>query len=179
MAIQAAFRQQAGVLKTYKGSGGDAAITMTSVANAAARQGVKLDLGSAAQADGTFATLWSLQASCDLAATPTAGNTIDFYLSTSDSSVAGTGNTGGASGTDAAYTGISSDLTASLKLLQYIGSMICTADVTVQVGHVGTFRPVSRYVCLIVVNNSGAAFVANATNTQFVFRPLEDTQEAT
>lgn len=172
MAVTAVGRQQVGTLKTVKGSGGDAAITVTSVANAAARQAAKLDLGA------TFAQLWELQATSDLAATPTAGNTIDFYWSPSDSATAATGNCGGASGADAAYTGIASNLAASLKLLQFIGSQVVTADVAAQVAHVGSFRPISRYGCLIVVNNSGAAYVSNATNSQFVFRPIEDTSEA-
>lgn len=171
MAVTGVGRQQVGTLKTIKGSGGDAAITVTSLANAAARQAVKLDFGA------TIAALVALQATSDLAATPTAGNTIDFYISWSDSGTAGTGNTGGASGTDAPYTGIASNLAASLKLLDYIGSQIVTADVAAQVAHVGTFRPKARYGCLIMVNNSGAAFVANTTNSQYVFRPLEETQE--
>jgi hypothetical protein len=172
MTITGAFRQQVGTLKVVKGTGGDAAITMTSVVNTAARQAVKLDLGA------TFATLWALQATSDLAATPSAGQTVDFYWSPSDSATAGTGNCAGATGTDAAYTGENSNLSASLKMLQYIGSQVVTASVTAQVAHVGTFRPVSRYGCLIVVNNAGSSFVANATNSQFVLRPLEDTSEA-
>lgn len=169
MAVTAVGRQQAGTLKTFKTSGGDAAISMSAVSSAAARQSVKLDFGP------TWAQLWAVQATNDLAG-PTAGNTVDFFLSPSDSATAGTGNCAGCTGADAAYTGIASNLAASLKLLQYIGSAQCTADVAAQVSHVGTFRPISRYMSLVVVNNSGGAF-ATSTNSQYVFRPLEDTSE--
>lgn len=147
---------------------------MSGVANAAARQGVKLDFGA------THATRWAVKSLIELAATPTAGNTVDLYLSPSDSATAGTDNAAGCTGTDAAYTGINSNLTASLKLLQYIGSIIVTADptTTTQQSDAITFRPRARYNSLVVVNNSGAAWVGNNTNTAFTFRPLEETQEA-
>lgn len=171
MAITAAGRQQNGTLKTIKASGGDAAITMTSVANGAARQSVLLDLGA------TYAQLWALQATIEPTSAPTAGNTVDFYISPSDSATPGSLTCGNASGTDAAYTGIAT-LATSLKLLQFVGSLVVTADNSAQTGHVGTFRPVSRYLNLIVVNNMGVAWVANSTNAKFVLRPLEDTSEA-
>lgn len=178
MAVTAVGRSQAGTAFTFKGSGGSAAITVTSLANAAARQSVKLDISAASPGDGTFATRFRIKAICDLAATPVAGNSIDLYWAPSDSATAGTDNPAGVSGTDAAYTGIASDLTASLRLLLYIGSMTVTADVAAQSAYVGVFSMPARYGSLVLVNNSGAAFVANTTNTVITFTPLEDTSEA-
>lgn len=174
MAITATFRQQAGTAKTFKSSGGDAAITLTSVADAAARQSVKLDLGA------TFATLYRVRCEVEIAATPTAGKTIDLYWAPSSSATAGTDNPANVSGTDAAYSGYSSNLAASVKQLVFIGSHSCTAQATatVQIGEVGAFRPTHRYGSLVVVNNSGASLHSSATNMQIVFTPLEETAEA-
>ena len=174
MAVTATFRQQAGTAKAYKSSGGDAAISMASVANAAARQGVKLDLGA------TFACLWRVRAEVEMAATPTAGATVDLYWAPSGSATAGTDNPANVTGTDAAYTGYSSNVSASVRQLQYIGSLVLTAQATatVQRGEVGVFRPSSRYGSLVVVNNGGSAFHSSDSNVQFVMTPLEETAEA-
>lgn len=174
MAINATFRQQAGTAKTFKSSGGDAAISMASVANAAGRQSIKLDLGA------TFGQLIRVRGEFEIAATPTAGATIDLYWAPSSSGTAGTDNPANVSGTDAAYAGYSSNLTASLKQLVFIGSFVCTAQATatVQKGEVGTFRPTHRYGSLVVVNNSGASIHSSDSNVQIVFTPLEETSEA-
>src|SRR3954466_15710006 len=124
MALPDYLHQQTGVTKSFKSSGGSAAITMTSVANAAARQSVKLDLGA------SRAAAYYLRCDNEIAATPTAGNTIDYYWAPSSSATAGTDNPGGVGGTDSAYAGYSSNLTASLPQLQFIGSMVCTAQAT-------------------------------------------------
>lgn len=169
MALPDYFREQSGTEKTFKSSGGNAAITLTSVANTAARQSVKLDLGA------TRAELYAVRAAFEIAATPTAGTTIDLYWAPSSSSTAGTDNPGNISGTDAAYTGYSSNLTASLKQLLPIGSFVCTAQATstVQAAFVGFFKPPLRYGSLVVVNNSGAALHSSATNMVITFTPIE------
>lgn len=161
---------QSGTEKTFKSSGGSADITMTSVANAAARQSTKCDFGA------TRARFYDVFAEVELAATPTAGNLIDLYLNPSSSATAGTDNLGGASGTDAAYAGYSSNLAASVPQLLYIGSLVCTTQATanVQKGYVGRVLVPQRYGSLIVVNNSGAAFHSSATNVVFRFVPVED-----
>lgn len=173
MPATAVGRQQVGTQKTFKSSGGDAAITMTSVANGAARESVKIDMGA------TIGQLIAVKAEVEIAATPTAGATVDLYWNPSDSATAGTDNCGGCSGTDAAYAGYSSNLVASLKQLVFIGSLVTTAQATatVQKGFVGTFRLPQRYGSLVVVNNSGAAIHSSATNIQFIFTPIEDTSE--
>lgn len=146
----------------------DCQISLTGVANGAARQSVKVDLGA------VRALLYSVRAAIELAATPTAGNTIDFYWAPSGSGTAGTANPGNISGTDAAYAGYSSNLTATLPQLQYIGSLVCTAQATgtVQYGEVGTFMPRERYGSLVVVNNSGAAVHSDDVECNVVFDPI-------
>lgn len=146
----------------------DCQISLASVANAAARQSAKVDLGS------VRGLLYSVRAAFELAATPTAGNTISLYWAPSGSGTAGTANPGNVSGSDAAYTGYSSNLTATLPQLQYIGDFVCTAQATgtVQYGEVGTFMPRERYGSLVVVNNSGAAIHSDDVECNVVFDPI-------
>lgn len=143
-------------------------ISMASVANAAARQSAKGDLGA------TRPLLYNVRMAVELAATPTAGNTIDLYWAPSQSSTAGTGNPGNVSGSDGAYSGYSSNLTATLPQLLFIGSFVCTAQATttIQVGRVGTFMPTERYGSLVVVNNSGASIHSDDQEFLVVFDPI-------
>lgn len=166
-------RIQSGTEKTFKSSGGSAVITMTSVANNAARQSDKCDFGV------TRARVYKVIAEVELAATPTAGNEIELWLGPSSSATAGTDNLGGLGGSDAAYSGYSSNLDASIKQLLYIGSLICTAQATttVQKGFVGIVVVPQRYASLVVYNKSGAAFHSSATNISFRFIPIEDVIE--
>lgn len=178
MALPDVFRTQTGTAKVIKNSGGDAAITLASLANGngtstGARQCVKLDLGA------SRAPFYRVKASFEIAATPTAGATIDLYWAPSESATAGTDNPGNVSGTDAAYTGYSNNISASVKHLLYIGSFICTAQATttVQYGEVGRFSPPSRYGSLVVYNASGAALHSTDTNQAISLIPIEDTIE--
>lgn len=174
MAITGTFRNQNGTAKVIKNSGGDAAITLASLSNAAARQAAKLDLGA------TRAEEYAVKASFEFAATPTAGNTVDLYWAPSSSGTAGTDNPGNVSGTNASYAGYSSNLTATLPQLQFIGSFVNTAQATAtpQSAEVGRFRPNDRYGSLVVVNNSGAALHSTETNQSITLRPVEGTVEA-
>jgi hypothetical protein len=168
-------RVQHGTAKVIKNSGGDAAITLASVANGAARQSAKLDLGA------THGEAYDVKATFEIAATPTAGNTIDLYWAPSSSATAGSDNPANVSGTDAAYSGYSANLTASLPQLQYIGSFVCTAQATgtVQAAVVGRFIPANRYGSLVVVNNSGAALHSTDTNQAVTLTPVESALAAT
>jgi len=145
----------------------DVAIQLASVANNAARQSAKADLGA------NRYELYEVWAAFELAATPTAGNVIELWWAPSPSGTAGTANPGGVSGTNAAYTGYSSNLDASIKQLQYIGDFVCTAQATatVQVARVGLLRPRHRYGSLVVYNKSGAAFHSDDVECNVVFYP--------
>lgn len=175
MALPDYVRVQSGTTKTWKSSGGDAAITLASLANAAARQGAKLDLGA------TRAREYDVFADVELAATPTAGNPVQIYWAPSSSATPGTDNPGNVTGTDAAYAGYSSNLDATLPQLQLAGEHVCTAQATatVQKGYCGRFSPAQRYGSPVVVNRSGAAFHTSDTNIQVRFVPFEDVQEDT
>lgn len=166
------FKTEPGTAKTVKNSGGTAAITLASLANGngtstGARQAATLDLGA------NWARLWRIDTDFELAATPTAGNTINLYGSFSNSTGAGKGNT---SGSDASYTGYSNNIDAAAKQLVPLGSHICTAQATatVQKANVGVFFPTGRYLNLVVDNRSGAAFHSDETNQVITLTPLEE-----
>lgn len=144
-------------------------IDMTGVANNAARQSDKVDLGA------VRAPSYAVRAAFELAATPTAGNLIKLYWAPSQSATAGTANAGGVSGADSAYAGYSANLDAALRQLIYIGPFVCTAQATgtVQIGEVqGILAPTERYGTLIIDNDSGAAFHSDAVEISVVFDPI-------
>jgi len=146
----------------------DVQLSLASVANAAARQSTKVDLGE------NRAQAYHVRAALEMAATPTAGNTIELYWSSSQSSTAGNGNPASVTGSDSAYSGYSSNLTASVRQLILIGVFVCTAQATstIQVAEVGLFSPPERYGSLVVVNNSGAAFHSDDVECHVVLDPI-------
>ena len=88
--------------------------------------------------------------------TPTAGETIRFYIGYSRSSVAATDNPAGLSGSDARWYGYDSadaDAAEALSQLVSIGTLAMTADVAIQVGHIGVIEPRAQYGILVVNNN--------------------------
>ncbi len=174
MAITSAYRTQTGTPKVWKSSGGDGAITLTSLANGSYYEGAKIDLGA------TRAKVYSVFLDVEIAASPTAGNTIDLWVNPSSSGTAATDNRGGCSGTDASYAGYSSNAAASVKQLAFIGSGVCTtqATTTVQKMFVGYYAPAERYASIVLLNGSGAALHSSATNMKITFTPIEDTAEA-
>jgi hypothetical protein len=143
-------------------------ITLASLADAAARQSAKADLGA------NRAREYHVRAAFEIAATPTAGDIIELYWAPSQHATAGNGNAGGASGADAAYAGYASNMAASVLQLQFIGVFVCTANATatVQVGEVGVFSPPERYGSLIVRNESNAALHADDVEIHVVFDPI-------
>jgi len=172
MALPDSFKVSVGTAKTIKNSGGDAAITLASLANgngtsAGGRQSATLDLGA------NWAQRWRLETEFELAATPTAGNAINLFASWYPTSGAGSANT---SGTDAAYTGYSNNIDAATKQLEFLGSHICTsqATATVQKSLVGVIFPKGRYLNLVVDNRSGAAFHSSDANCLIRLTPLEE-----
>ena len=149
-------------------------LDLTGVTNGAARQSAKFDLGA------VRAPAYNVRCAFELAATPTAGAVVSLYVAPSQDATAGTGNPGAVSGADAAYTGYSSNLAASLKQLQYVGDFVCTAQATgtVQVAGAGIFVPRERYGSLVVVNNSGAAFHSDMVETHIVLDPVYEQIQA-
>lgn len=142
-------------------------IDLTSVADGAARQSAKVDLGA------TRAEEYEVMAALEIAATPTAGDVVEFWWAPSPSGTAGTANPGGVSGADAAYAGYSANMSAAIKQLQFIGDFVCTAQATgtVQIARVGTFRPKHRYGSIVVRNESGAALHSDAVEMSVLVSP--------
>lgn len=175
MAVLGTFKESDGTAKVIRNSGGDAAITLASLANGngtstGGRQSASLDFGA------TRARRYRLECNFEMAATPTAGNAINLFGSWNTSTGAGEGNT---SGSDAAYTGYSNNIDAATRQLEFLGSHICTAQATTtqQRSIVGVISPKGRYLNLVVDNRSGAAFHSTDTNQFITFTPIEETIE--
>jgi hypothetical protein len=143
-------------------------LSLASVADGAARQSAKVDLGA------VRAEAYAVRAAFELAATPTAGDVIELYWAPSQHATAANGNPGAVSGSDAAYSGYSSNLAASVKQLVHIGDFVCTAQATstVQVAEVGILCPTERYGSLVVKNESSAAFHSDDVECHVVFDPI-------
>lgn len=150
----------------------DCQLDLTSLANGSYAQSDKVDLGD------PRAAAYKVRAALEFAATPTAGNTLEFYWAPSHKSTAdpADGNPGNVSGTDSGYTGYSSNADASVKQLDYIGTFTVTAQATatIQVAEVGILCPTERYGSLVVKNGSGAAMHSDAVEMSVVFDPIVD-----
>lgn len=154
----------------YGGADRTHQIDLTSLADGAARQGAKADLG-AARAGRYRMIVW-----IEMDVAPASGAVIDFYWAASPHATAGTENPGGASGADAAYTGTAGDsLDDSLKQLIFVGSLVLTADAaTVVQRMVFTFTPPLRYGMPVVDNNGGQAFEGDAVEMAIKVVPIID-----
>jgi hypothetical protein len=104
------------------------------------RESAKADLQAA-----TWASRWTVNACLEFGGSPTDGGTVDFYWGPSPQSVAGTGNVGGLTGSDASFT----DTTGNLGQMQYIGSLT-VRNAAVNIGQVGVFSPVFRYGRILI-----------------------------
>lgn len=130
----------------------DGELVLLNLADAAAAQSAKVDLGANRAETYTCRACIEMQV-----AAATAGKTVEFYWAPSHHATAGTGNPGAVSGSAAAYSGYSADLADAIKQLMFIGAMTMTDDGvdSIQVAIVGTFRPLERYGALIVKNECG------------------------
>jgi hypothetical protein len=141
-------------------------ITLTSLANDAAREGAK----SATLVDGTkgMPELLEVRIESAVAVAASWGKEIEVYFGESDSATAGTQNPGNLTGADAAYAD-----SAELKgQLGYVGPLILSniRGTVVQVQrHV--YYPVCPYIIPVVVNKSGQALSATAGNHKIVVTP--------
>ncbi len=174
MAVTGYQRVRNATKKSIKSVGGDAAITLASLANGSARQAAKLDLGA------TRAEKWRIRAAFEFAAAGlVAGNTVDIYAGYSDNGSPTSDNPANLSGSDAAYTGYSSNKDDALAQLEQIASFPVTTDATptLQVADLGIFEPDDRYVLLVIDNQSGAAFHSSDANMFLELIPIEGVQE--
>jgi len=145
----------------------DVAFDITGVVTTAAEQSAKADLLA------NRALAYSVIAAIEIQATPTTGATIDFYWAPSPITTAGTGNTGYTTGVSGAYTGTPADLAEALAQLTFIGALVCTADIAIQVAVINPrFLPGERFGNLVMVNNSGATLHTDAIESAVSFIPI-------
>ncbi len=144
----------------------DVEMNLTAILTTEAYSSAKADLGA------NRAPEYSVTAAIEMQATPTTGAIWEFYWAASAVSTAGTGNPGNASGLDADYTGTPATLVEGLAQLIFIGALVMTADVNIQVGNVGTFSSPTRYGMLICVNKSGATSHTDVVETAVAFDPI-------
>jgi hypothetical protein len=174
VATLATFRLTPATAKTLKSSGGDGTITLASLANGSYRQSTKIDFGA------SWSQVWIVELEIELAATPTDGNLIDVWCNPSSSSTAATDNKGGCSGSDAAYSGYSSNASASVNHLSPVGSHRCTAQATTTVQKSvlrERWTPPNRYCSFVLLNGAGSAVHSSDTNCLLRFTPLEPIAE--
>ena len=143
-------------------------IQLATVADGAARQSVKVDLGA------NRAQAYKVRAAFEMAATPVAGDVIELYWAPSPSSTAANANAANTTGADAAYAGYSANLSDSVRQLDFIGNFVCTVQITatVQVAEVAIFIPTERYGSLVIKNESAAAFHSDDVECHVVFDPI-------
>lgn len=145
--------------------GGTVQITLVSLANAAARQGVEVDLGD------PRAEVYDIIFRIELDAAATSGLPVDLYMAPSPD---GTAYPGGVSGADAAYTGTAGDSIAdSLKQLDFIGSIPCTADAAPVVQQKAfKYSPPEQWVAPVVFNQSGQVFEGDDIEMSIIMTPV-------
>jgi len=149
-------------------AGTDVQIATASLADAAGRESAKFDLGA------SRASAYTLMGSIEFAATPTAGEVVEFYIAPSPISAAANGNPQNIDGADAAAPSGIGTLAELVKLCVKVGNFICSNDITtaVQTGFIGIYVPVTQYGILIVKNESGAAFHSDDVETHFILEPI-------
>lgn len=130
---------------------------------------VQLDLTGVAASGGAreaakttlitpWAALWAVHACLESELAPTDGDAVHFYWGASPSSTAATGNPGGLTGSDAAFT----DTTGNLGQMQRIGTLTLRNNV-INIGKVGIFTPQFEHGILVVVNEADQALRSTAT----------------
>lgn len=135
-----------------KGADTETELVLLNLADTAAAQSAKADLGEHRAPEYKVRACIEMQV-----AAATAGAVVEFFWAPSSSATAGTGNPGGVSGAAAAYSGYSSDLADSVKQLEFIGPMVMTDDAvdSIQIAEVGILKATERYGSLVVKNESG------------------------
>jgi hypothetical protein len=171
MALPDFLKYEVGTAKSWKASGGDYALTCTSVTNGNGRQGDKGDLGA------NRARVYTVLFTSSVGSAATAGNEIELWWAPSTSGTAGTDNPGGLSGTDATFNTTPDEY--KLQLI-YIGSLILSnnAGTGVQKQYF-LFSPPTRYGMPVVVNKSGQTLGSTAGDHTVIITPNEEAVEDT
>lgn len=143
---------------TWDGSGLlEGKMTFTTLTNARAWQGAKIDLGARRAAN------YAAYLSIVTGASATAGGTYQLYWSASPSAAIATDNPGGHTGIDGVFR--FDQETNALAQCEYIGALTVTTNAaTAQSAVVGVIPGRLRYGAPVVRNNTSAT--ANSTNTE-------------
>ena len=164
MSVQLYAKNAVGTALSWKSSGGDYAITLTSLANAAARGGAKGDLGA------YWAQRWAVVLLSAVGSAATNGNMLELYWAGSPSATAGTENAGGASGTDASFA---TPAEYKLQLLPIGNLVLSNAAGTAVQEQIFEFYPRLRYGMPVLVNSSGQTLSGTAGNHEIRLIPIE------
>jgi hypothetical protein len=142
----------------------DVQIDTGAVAAAGGRQSDKT--GSVAVLDSAFPGDWTFGATMENATAPTAGGTYDLWWNDSPSATAGRGNSGNATGADAAYTD-----DPAVQLV-FIGSLVVKNQVINTDTKIGTIPITNPYGSLIVINNTSTAVATVVDECHIVATPV-------
>ncbi len=152
------------------GSPLDVNITLLDLANGAARQSVKADLGAVRARDYVVTCCLEYQVTA-----PTTNTVVEFYWAASGQSTAANGNPGYTTGTDIAYSGGDAELDEGIAQLQFIGVLVVSADIEFQIADIGVFSPAHRYGMLVVKNETGQPICdTDVIETAVVMTPIVD-----
>jgi len=154
---------------TWKNTGGTYALTLTSLANNAAREGGKGDLTA------VHAARYAARLELELAVAAAVGTVVELWWYSSTSATAGTDNTSVViTGVDAAWAP-ASGVDDNKHMLQFVGALVCSdAAAGTRFRQEFVFFPALRYGGPVVVNKSGQALSATAANSFLTVIPLED-----
>lgn len=125
-------------------------MSLLNLADTAAVQSTKADLGTVRAPDYVVTCCIEYQV-----AAPTTATFVEFYWAASGQSGAAVGNPGYATGADGAYTGTPATLAEGIAQLAFIGTLEVSADLEFQIADIGVFSPKHRYGSLIVKNETG------------------------
>jgi hypothetical protein len=154
---------------TFKNTGGTYLLTLTSLANNAARESGKADLGA------VHAARYAVRLELALAVAAVVGTVVEVWWSSSTNATAGTDNTSVViTGVDAAWAP-ASGVDDNKHQLQFIGALVCSDAAAAVVFRQEFIAFLAlRYGSFVVVNKSGQALHATATLSFITIVPLED-----
>ena len=151
---------------TFLASAGDVVFTQTSLASGAGRQSAQLDLGAGAQPP-----LFRWRAWVQFATAPVVGETVDFYLKTSD---------GTHLDNDDGVGDIAVSAEDKLLNLRYIGSItVDEASATPEFSSSGVISVYDRYAHIVCWNSTADALSATATEHGFSLEEIPLQGQAT
>lgn len=155
----------AGTAITWKSSGGDKALTLTSLSNGSGREGDK----SGSLIDGTYGLPELLEFRLESSVASAVSSTeLELWIGESDNATAGSDNPGGLTGADAS---LASPDQKKLQL-SYVGSLIFSNAIGTSVQKQRfRYAPLCAYVIPLLVNKTGQALGSTAADHKLVMTP--------